>query len=102
MFNDIPILLHVIILLTLIATGSGLWIGLTGRRDVDSDVICCLSVCGVIGAAISTVAMAAVAANATNQQSAVNCCEVLGLALSLCLFFGSLGIGLAIGPARAE
>jgi len=101
MYDNIPILFHVIILLALIATGGGLWIGLTSRRNVDSEVIGCLSWGGTLCFFLCTLALLGLSsADPSKLSSMVS--EVLGLALCLCLLFGSLGIGLAIGPERRQ
>jgi hypothetical protein len=96
MFYEIPLMFHVIMLLSVISAFAGLWCGLGNRRrEIDDDVKSTLAWTGIIITCIIGLILAFA------QLSAIGY-EVGGLMFCLSLLIGFLGIGLCIGPARAE
>jgi Na+/H+ antiporter NhaC len=95
-FEDIPVMFHVIILLAVVSAFAGMWFGLNSRRrNVDDEVKYPLAWVGVIVACIVALIIAFAPLSAIGL-------EVAGLVFCLSLLLGFLGIGLSIGPDRRE
>ena len=96
MFEEIPIMFHLIMLLAVASAFAGMWFGLSNRRrDVDDEVKYPLAWVGVAVAIIDSLVIAFAPLSAIGL-------EVAGLVFCLSLLLGFLGIGLSIGPTRGD
>jgi hypothetical protein len=96
MFDEVPLMFHVIILLAVCSAFGGMWFGLNNRRrSVSDDVKQLLAWPGVIVACIISLVIAFAPLAAIGL-------EICGLMFCLSLLIGFLGIGLCIGPDHRE
>jgi hypothetical protein len=95
MFNEIPLMIHLIILLSIPATVGGLWLGLSIRRsDIDDGLKVSLTCFGFFIAIIFALILC------LNPSILPIGYEFGGLSFCLSLLISFIGLGLCFGPAR--